>query len=223
MFFATVVEDYLVFLDSLVYRTPDLVILSPQLSHSLTFVASALASVNGKIIRRSVDYVLQLVGHDAMSPNPPPHLPRQAEYNSAIKTAVSQTGFSVVSAMILGLVTDYEDTASCVTAFRLLAERFPSELLQWVPAALQQLPPKSLSANEQQTFLAQFSEAMGNRDLSQARSAFMNLDRMSRKAKRRQWDEGAFTQTAFMYSAHPADPLMSMRRAREKENGHASP
>lgn len=186
------VEDYLILLDNLTHQTPDIVLFSPHLPSTLAFVSSALASINPKIIRRSVDYLLFLLGHDVFLPDQRGRLSKPAETETAIRSAVQQTGFSWVTAMLKGMVSDYDDTATCVTAFRSLGEHFPAELAQWVPSALQQIPAKALTQTDRDTFMAQFNEGMSSRNLSQVRSAFLSLERMSKKAKRRQWEEGQF-------------------------------
>lgn len=189
-FFCTVVEDYLIFLDNLMHQAPDIVIFSSHLPSTLAFISSSLGSVDLKVIRRSVDYLLSLLGHDVFMVDQRAKVSRPEETEAAIRNAVQQTGFSWVTAMLKGMISDYEDTATCVTAFRSLAAHFPAELAQWVPAALQQVSPKVLSQSDRDTFLAQFGEGMSASNLQQVRNAFLALERMSKKAKRRQWEEG---------------------------------
>lgn len=190
----------------------EIVVLSPHLASTLAFISSALGSVNAQVVRRCVDYILSLLGHDSLSSSVSAEATQQA---TAIRTAVQTTGFNWVSAMLNGMITDYEDTATCVTAFRQLGDQFPGELAQWVPAALQQVSPKALVPSEREAFSAQFNQAITARDLSQIRASFMALDRMSRKSKRRQWEEGRFCPLLL------ENVLTPFQRSGETKDGHA--
>jgi len=107
-----------------------------------------------KVQRAAIDYLLDLLNHESMSLNPPSNIP--PDYGLRIRNAFQQTGFQVTSSLLTGMVTEFEDTSSSISAFRLLAEKFPNEFVSWLPAAVEALPPKALTPQDSQKFLQDF-------------------------------------------------------------------
>jgi hypothetical protein len=137
-------------------RAPDVIIYSPHLPATLGAVASALTLTDPVVLRTAVDYLLQLLGHECIAPVPPPDAP--LHYAAPIKAAIQQTGQALISGLFYGLASTFEDTSSAITAFRQFAERFPNELVIWLPAAAERLPPNSISPQDMQHFMQEFSE-----------------------------------------------------------------
>jgi transportin-3 len=153
-----VLEDYLSLCSAMASKTPDLLIFSPHLPATLATVASALSLTHPSVLRTAIDYLMDLLGHESLAPVPPPGVSPQ--YTPLLKTAIQQTGHALVNGLFYGLVAEFEDTASTITAFRLFAERFPNDLMVWLPAAMKQIPPSSLSAQDLQHFTQDFNQSV---------------------------------------------------------------
>lgn len=150
-----VIEDYLLLLSAIYRGAPDLLFLSSNLSAILSVAISALSLVSPAAIRNATDFIIDIVGHESLSATP--NVPKAAEYSASIRSAINQVGFQTVSALMLGLITEFEDTATTITSFRLFADRFPTEFASWVPAALAQIPPKSLAQSDRDAFMEKFN------------------------------------------------------------------
>lgn len=89
--------------------------------------------------------------------------------------------------MLTRILTDFHEdcTPVAIVLFRLLAERFPAELAQWVPAAVAQIPPKDLRQADREKFLGTFGDAISAGNLTGVRSAFSTLDRAARRDRER--------------------------------------
>lgn len=129
--------------------------MSSNLPAILSVATSALSLVSPGAIRNATDFIIDVIGHESLSATP--NVPKAAEYSTATRSAISQVGFQIVSALLLGLITEFEDTATTITSFRLFADRFSAEFVDWVPAALAQIPPKALSQSDRDSFLEKFN------------------------------------------------------------------
>jgi transportin-3 len=89
--------------------------------------------------------------------------------------------------MLSRLLTDFHEdcTPICITSFRLLCERFPEQMAQWIPAAVAQVPAKDLRQADREKFLATFGTAIQAGNLAGIRNAFTALDRAARKDRER--------------------------------------
>ena len=72
-----------------------------------------------------------------------------------------------------------------VTLGRVLAERFPQEMAQWVPSAIALISPKDLREPERQKFLTSFAQGISTGNLGKVRNSWNQLDRASRKERER--------------------------------------
>lgn len=154
----TVVDDYLLLLSAIYRGAPDLLFLSPSLPAILSVAISALSLASPPAIRNATDFVIDIIGHESLSPTP--NVPKAAEYSAAVQAAIGQVGFQIVSALLLGLITEFDDTATTITAFRIFADRFSAEFASWIPASLSQIPLKALSQSDRDIFLARFNECV---------------------------------------------------------------
>lgn len=199
------IEDYLWLVRNLAESSPDLVFLSSVFSNTVQIAISAITLLSPNVCHEGLDTIRVIVGHDCLRASSttnqgsnnmsfptgtdPQQVANWDNYAAAIRSVISQpeAGGKLVQILLSRLVTDFsEDCAPMsVTLARLLAERFPQELAQWVPAALSTISPKDLREPERQKFIAGFSEGMSTGNLGKVRNAWTNLDRASRKERER--------------------------------------
>lgn len=186
---------------NLIEDAPDLILSSPAFPASVQIAVTAVSLLSPIISLDGLDAVRLLVGHDSLrgaSATPsgygaPSSNPAEAAqfpaFSQAIRSVISnpEIGARLVHLLLSRLVTDFHEDCSgmAVTLARLLAERFPTELAQWVPAALATIPAKDLRDQERQKFLDSFTKAMNERNLGGVRNAWSQLDRASRKQRER--------------------------------------
>ena len=178
-----VIDDYVHLLDTLFREMPHLLLSSPSLSGAFQVAVSALSLLPAEIVRASLDLLLDMAGSPLLSEP----AAADAAASAALRAVFVEQGYSLVSTLLSGLVTDFEDTSSTVTLFRVMAGRLPSELAAWVPAACAAgaLGTNQVPAADSAAFSRDFAGAMRMSDLNAVRSAFTALDRASRKAKAR--------------------------------------
>jgi transportin-3 len=190
------IEDYLHLVRNLAETKPDLLFLSPAFPSAVQIAVTAVTLLDAHVCHDGIDTLRTIVGHDSLSSNPTMFSAadtKQAssmnQYAQAIRGTIAQpdVGGRLVSIILTRLVTDFHEdcTPMSITLSRLLAERFPQELAQWVPAAVSQISPKDLREPERQKFLSSFNEGLSTRNLGKVRSAFTNLDRATKKERER--------------------------------------
>lgn len=110
-------------------------------------------------------------------------------FAAAIRQVISSenAGQRLVQILLTRLVTDFhEDNAPMsITIARLLTQSFTQEMATWIPAAVQSLPPKAIKDAERDKFLAGCSKALQEGNPNAMRSAWVQLDRASRKERER--------------------------------------
>lgn len=161
---------------------------------------SAINSLNPNVSHDALDTVRVIVGHDALNTQNnqgyggSSHLSARDQanmptYAAAIRNVMSteHAGQRLVEIMLTRLVTDFhEDNAPMsITIARLLAQSFPQEMTVWIPTAVQNLPPKAVKDVEREKFLAGCSKALQEGNPNAIRSAWIQLDRASRKERER--------------------------------------
>ena len=175
--------------------------MSSSLQNAILIIATGIGLLSPAISHDSLDALRTIVGHDSLRPasassnasfSAPPPGPEAANfpaYASAIRSIISQPeiGGQMTQTMLSRLLTDFhEDCAPlCITSFRLMSERFPEQMSQWVPAAIAQIPLKDLRQADREKFLENFGTAIQAGNLSGVRNAFTALDRAARKDRER--------------------------------------
>lgn len=181
--------------------SPDILFASASLQKATLIIGTGIGLLSPSISHDSLDAVRMLIGHDSLRPTSAsadasfsagPLNTESANYPAyatAIRSVISEPeiGGRITHTMLSRLLTDFHEDCSpvCITVFRLLCERFPMQMAQWVPAATAQIPPKSLRQADREKFLTTFSQAMESGNLSGVRNAFTALDRAARRDRER--------------------------------------
>lgn len=157
-------------------NTPSLVFLSPMFPGAIRTALAALTLLQPQVIDSALQFIREVVGHDALSipptssqpgtPLPPPADPTSgpspqelAAYSAAIRHVVGEQGFQLCGLLLTGLVTHFssESMPVVLTTFRVLAAGFPAESASWVPAAAESLPVSNVPAQDRVAFVEAFS------------------------------------------------------------------
>ncbi|CCL98288.1 uncharacterized protein FIBRA_00282 [Fibroporia radiculosa] len=152
-----VMEDYLQMSLQMLEYTPDVFFPSPAFPVAFRAAIAALTVVHSDIVFAALDFIRNIVTHDCLSPSsttPPP--PKFPVYAAAIRPVVQKEGLELTGYLLSGLVGDFPEESApiVVTIFRVLAGLWQAELLSWLPAVLQQLPPISATDQLKAQFLA---------------------------------------------------------------------
>ncbi|KAJ7225605.1 armadillo-type protein, partial [Mycena pura] len=183
-----VMEDYLRMLNSMVPVAPDIFFQSSAFPLAFRTAMAALALVQTDIIFASLDLFLLILTHDCLNPNPSVPLPPKFPiYASAIQAVVLKDGFELLSHILNGLVGDFpEDSLSIVVSiFRAFSVVWGSQLLSWLPSALQRLPPAVAPQLARAQFLSEITNAVNEKGYDKVKYALLSLNRASRKARER--------------------------------------
>lgn len=198
------IEDYLHFVRNVAEVMPDLLFLSPAFNNAVQIAISATTLLNPSVCRDGLDTLRTIIGHDALpSQLQPASNPinvnggggessksgNWSAYASSIRNVIAQPTFGgrLVQILLTRLVTDFHEDCSpmSITLGRMLADKFPQEMSQWVPAAIAQIPPKDLREAERESFGRSFMTALSSGNLNGVRQAWVQLDRASRKERER--------------------------------------
>ncbi|KAK9897915.1 nuclear localization sequence binding protein [Cystobasidium minutum MCA 4210] len=194
------IEDYAHLIKNLADQSPSILFLSPAFPSAIQIAISSVNLLNPNVSHDALDAVRVIVGHDALNTQntqgygAPSHLsPRDQANMPAFAAAIKQVlsgenaGQRLVQILLTRLVTDFhEDIAPMsITIARLLTQSFPQEMAQWIPAAVQSLPAKAVKDAERDKFLAGCSKALQEGNPNAMRSAWVQLDRASRKERER--------------------------------------
>lgn len=130
----------------------------PSLAFPIAFRASmaGLAVVHSDIIFAALDLFQGVLLHDCLDSSlPAPQPPKFPIYAASIGAAIEKEGFTLLSLVVAGVVGEFpaDSTAKVVSIFRVLAHMWPSQLLTWLPRALEQLPPSDAPAQAKTQFL----------------------------------------------------------------------
>lgn len=156
--FFPVLEDYIQMLLQFVSLAPDILFGSSVFPLAFRAAMTGLTVVHTDIIFAALDFFRVVVTHDCLEPQAvsPPKFPN---YATAINDAVSANGLTLVACILNGLVGDFPEEAmpTIVSIFRMMAYVWPTQLLAWLPQALEQLPPQSGPIQAKTQFLSEVS------------------------------------------------------------------
>lgn len=153
-------EDYLQMLLQMLEYTPDVFFPSPAFPIAFRAAMAALTVVHSDIIFAALDLVRNILSHECLSPPssapPPPKFPL---YAAAIRPVVQKEGLELTGYLLSGLVGDFPEESApiVVTIFRTLVVLWPTEMLAWLPAVLQQLPSTVIPDQSKAHFMADIS------------------------------------------------------------------
>jgi transportin-3 len=117
---------------------------------------AGLTVVHSDIIFAALDLFQSILLHDSLDSSLPlPHPPKFPIYAASIRVAIEKEGFTLLSLVVAGIVGEFpaDSTAKVVSIFRVLAHTWPSQLLTWLPRALEQLPTSDAPAQAKAQFL----------------------------------------------------------------------
>lgn len=181
-------------------NAPDVFYPSPAFPLAFRATMTALTLVHSEIIFAALELFRVIITHDCLLPsvNPPPSFPIFA---SAINNSVIKDGLDFIHSLITGLVGDFpEDSASLVIAiFRSMTAVWSSQVLAWLPIALDKVPISLASVSAKNQFINDVTEsvifffkvcfwshannsAVHTRQFDKAKYAILGLSRTSRKA-----------------------------------------
>jgi hypothetical protein len=159
------VEEYVYMLIAMLTDHPDILFTSPALPSSLSVATSALSLLNGRIVRASLDLFLSLFDNAAF--NAP---------SSPLREALAREGYNLTTAVVNGIVSEFDDSAGAIAVARTLAEKLPSEFSAWVPAAISATPPKALATLIREQFVQSFLECVFPSSLSLSFAAVIHSE-----------------------------------------------
>lgn len=201
------IEDYLQMLLQMVEYTPDVFFPSPAFPIAFRAAMVALTVVHTDIIFAALDLIRNVITHECLSPPstapPPPKFPL---YAAAIRPVIQKEGLELTGYLLTGLVGDFpeESPPVVVTIFRVLAALWPTELLSWLSAVLQQVPSTAVPDQIKVQFIADMDRcvmdsnawgcsrgltnvysAVQSAEYDRVKRAILSLHRASRKARDR--------------------------------------
>ncbi|PPQ62738.1 hypothetical protein CVT24_000432 [Panaeolus cyanescens] len=183
-----VLEDYLQMLLQLLNVAPDVFFVSASFPVAFRAALSGLEVVHSDIVFATLDLLRNIVTHDSLDPQPSTPPPAKfALYSKAIQTTVNQYGAQLTTLVLKGVVGDFpeDSSSSIVSIFRGLAQVWPSQLLTWIPQALETLPPSVPPLQARTQFLQEVNAAIHSRQFDKVKYAVLNFDRASRKTRDR--------------------------------------
>ena len=126
--------------------TPDVFFPSPAFVVAFRVAMAGLTLVYSDIAYAAIDLIRSILAHDCLAPTSQPPPPKFPIYANAIRPVVEREGLTLTGYILAGIVGDFpeESVHMVVTIFRVLATLWPSQLLVWLPSAIQQLPPSAV-------------------------------------------------------------------------------
>ncbi|KAK4704603.1 transportin-3, partial [Phenoliferia sp. Uapishka_3] len=179
---ADILDDYVHLIIDLIEYHPELLLLSPSFPLCFQTLLSTTTLLSPQIVLSSLDALRAIIGHESLeSPTPFP-----AAFGSSIRTVVEGASPSLARVLMTGVVDGFEDASTNIlTILRMLAVQFPQVLVREMPAAVEQLPVKSVSPAERAEFLTKFQSSMSVQNPNQAKESFTWLLRTSKKSRER--------------------------------------
>ena len=156
--FFPVLEDYIQMLLQFVSLAPDILFVSSGFPLAFRAAMTGLTVVHTDIIYAALDFFRVVLTHDCLEPQAVSS-PKFSIYAKAIHDAVSANGLTLVACILNGLVGDFPEEAipTIVSILRMFAYIWPTQLLAWLPQALEQLPPQSVPIQAKTQFLSEVS------------------------------------------------------------------
>ncbi|EDR15554.1 uncharacterized protein LACBIDRAFT_181790 [Laccaria bicolor S238N-H82] len=183
-----VLEDYIQMLLQLGSLAPDIFYPSPAFPIAFRASLAGLTVVHSDIIFAALDLFQGILLHDSLNSSLPlPHPPKFPIYAASIRAAMEKEGFTLLSLVVAGIVGEFpaDSTAKVVSIFRVLAHTWPSQLLTWLPRALEQLPTSDAPAQAKAQFLQDVTSSVNARQFDKVKYAILSLTRASRKIRER--------------------------------------
>jgi transportin-3 len=137
---------------------PDILFGSSVFPLAFRAAMTGLTVVHTDIIFAALDFFRVVVTHDCLEPQAASS-PKFSIYAAAINDAVNANGSTLVACILNGLVGDFPEEAmpTIVSIFRMFAYIWPTQLLAWLPQALEQLPLQSGPIQAKTQFLSDVS------------------------------------------------------------------
>jgi transportin-3 len=156
-----VLEDYVQLLLQLLEMAPDIIFQSTVFPLAFRASMAALTLIHSDLVFAALDLFRNILTHDSLASSST-QPPKFALYAVAIKAVMEKEGFEFVGYLLGGLVGDFpeDSTAVVVSIFRSIAVLFSSQLLTWLPPALQQLPTSSAPHEAKQQFLVDVTKCV---------------------------------------------------------------
>ncbi|SJX61756.1 related to MTR10-involved in nuclear protein import [Sporisorium reilianum f. sp. reilianum] len=196
-----VLDDYMHTCLVVLNNAPGMLLLSPQLPQVLRATLAALTLLKTEMVETTLDFVLGIVGHDALmmpvtasQPGTPldadgtPSMNDMANYAAAIRHVVGQQGFQLASVLLNGLVTQFSPDVMQVatTTLKVLSAGFAGEMGAWVPGIVEQLPTSYVPDTAKATFLKRYLGALnGSKSMEEIKQSLHALYAASRQARER--------------------------------------
>ncbi|TKY86824.1 hypothetical protein EX895_004465 [Sporisorium graminicola] len=202
-----VLDDYIHTCLVVLNNAPSMLLLSPQLPQVFRAALAALTLLKTETVATALDFVLGIVGHDALmmpvtasQPGTPlaargglnadgtPSMDELAHYAAAIRHLVGQQGFQLASVLLNGLVTQFNPDVMQVatTTLKVLSAGFPGEMGAWVPGIVEQLPTSYVPDAAKETFLKRYLRAInGIKSMEEIKQSLHGLFAASRQARER--------------------------------------
>lgn len=202
-----VLDDYINTCLVTLQNRPSMLLLSPQFTHVFRAALAALTLLKTETILTTVDFVLGIVGHDALmipvtasQPGTPlgatnaqgadgtPSMDDMTNYAAAIRQVVGQQGFQLASVLFNGLVTEYSPEVMPVvtTTLKVLSSGFAQEMAAWVPGIVEQLPTSYVPEKDKVAFVERYLHAInGLKSMEEIKQSLHGLYSASRQARER--------------------------------------
>ena len=202
-----VLDDYIHTCLAALNNAPRMLLLSPQFPQVFRAALATLTLLKPETIATAVDFVLGIVGHDALmmpvtasQPGTPlastgglnadgtPSMDELASYAATIRHVVGQQGFQLASVLLNGLVSQYspEEMPVVNTTLKVLSAGFASEMMAWVPGIVEQLPTNYVPDTAKESFVKRYLAALnGVKSSEEIKQALYGLYAASRQARER--------------------------------------
>lgn len=202
-----VLDDYINTCLTVLHSAPAILLLSPQFAQVFRAALAALTLLKPETVSTALDFVLGVVGHDALmmpvtgsQPGTPlaaanaqgsdgtPSMDDMSSFAAAIRHVVGQQGFQLASVLLNGLVTQYSPDVVPVanTTLKVLSAGFAQEMAAWVPGIVEQLPTSYVPEKDKEAFLKRYMRAIGGiKSLEEITLSLRGLFAASRQARER--------------------------------------
>ncbi|PPQ73527.1 hypothetical protein CVT26_010338 [Gymnopilus dilepis] len=182
-----VLEDYIQMLLQYTTLAEEVLFASPAFPVAFRCAMAGLTVVHSDIVFAALDLFRSILTHDCMEPITASSPPKFAIYSAAIRDAMDKEGLQFVACILNGLVGDFpeDSNAIVVSIFRALVYVWSTQLVVWLPAVLEQLPPTSVPNEAKAQFLREVTTAINTRQYDKVKYAVLTFDRASKKARDR--------------------------------------
>ncbi|KAG8816194.1 Nuclear import receptor [Serendipita sp. 401] len=155
---------------------------------SFSILVGALQLYNTDTTFQSIGLIRGILGHDALqAPQDAQTPPRFPLFAKAISDTVEKEGPILVNHLFVGLLDHFapEMMSGVVTTIRILTQLWTTNMQQWIPTVLDQIPVSPALQPAKTQFLVDFEDAIVSRDLDKLKPAISTLQRSVLRAKDR--------------------------------------